>query len=190
VLSIYDISSPANTALLTSLVCPGGQGDVSVYKNLLFMSSRCRMTAGLRHARISVRNLRRPRKSKKTRTRTRKKATHSCSAEGPLPRRKNLRHFRHQKIRNKSQRCRRAAARIRILWSWIRTIKKMSTSTCRERRLCVSRKNWPAARAKNRTKTRTRRLFRIEVIKFRSPRRRTRKSSPVLACLWTRGRAR
>jgi len=36
--SIYDISSPANTALLTSLVCPGGQGDVSVYKNLLFMS--------------------------------------------------------------------------------------------------------------------------------------------------------
>src|SRR6202035_695444 len=36
--SIYDISSPANTTLLTSLVCPGGQGDVSVYKNLLFMS--------------------------------------------------------------------------------------------------------------------------------------------------------
>jgi hypothetical protein len=36
--NIYDISHPANTALLTSLVCPGGQGDVSVYKNLLFMS--------------------------------------------------------------------------------------------------------------------------------------------------------
>jgi hypothetical protein len=36
--SIYDISNPAKTALLTSLVCPGGQGDVSVYKNLLFMS--------------------------------------------------------------------------------------------------------------------------------------------------------
>src|SRR5258706_177797 len=36
--NIYDISSPANAALLTSLVCPGGQGDVSVYKNLLFMS--------------------------------------------------------------------------------------------------------------------------------------------------------
>jgi hypothetical protein len=36
--SIYDISNPANAALLTSLVCPGGQGDVSVYKNLLFMS--------------------------------------------------------------------------------------------------------------------------------------------------------
>jgi hypothetical protein len=36
--NIYDISNPANTKLLTSMVCPGGQGDVSVYKNLLFMS--------------------------------------------------------------------------------------------------------------------------------------------------------
>jgi len=36
--SVYDVSHPANTALLTTLVCPGGQGDVSVYKNLLFMS--------------------------------------------------------------------------------------------------------------------------------------------------------
>jgi hypothetical protein len=36
--NIYDIGQPANTALLTSMVCPGGQGDVSVYKNLLFMS--------------------------------------------------------------------------------------------------------------------------------------------------------
>src|SRR5580704_5649370 len=36
--SIYDIADPANAKLLTSLVCPGGQGDVSVYKNLRFMS--------------------------------------------------------------------------------------------------------------------------------------------------------
>jgi hypothetical protein len=36
--SIYDISDPDHARLLTSLVCPGGQGDVSVYKNLLFMS--------------------------------------------------------------------------------------------------------------------------------------------------------
>jgi hypothetical protein len=36
--NIYDISNPANMTLLTSMVCPGGQGDVSVYKNLLFMS--------------------------------------------------------------------------------------------------------------------------------------------------------
>jgi hypothetical protein len=37
-INIYDISNPAKAALLTSLVCPGGQGDLSVYKNLLFMS--------------------------------------------------------------------------------------------------------------------------------------------------------
>jgi hypothetical protein len=36
--NIYDISNPATATLLTTLVCPGGQGDVSVYKNLLFMS--------------------------------------------------------------------------------------------------------------------------------------------------------
>jgi hypothetical protein len=37
-INIFDISNPANASLLTTLVCPGGQGDVSVYKNLLFMS--------------------------------------------------------------------------------------------------------------------------------------------------------
>ena len=36
--NIFDISDPSKTQLLTSMVCPGGQGDVSVYKNLLFMS--------------------------------------------------------------------------------------------------------------------------------------------------------
>jgi hypothetical protein len=36
--NIYDISDPAKASLLTSIVCPGGQGDPSVYKNLLFMS--------------------------------------------------------------------------------------------------------------------------------------------------------
>ncbi len=37
-MNIYDIADPANARLLTSIVCPGGQGDPSVYKNLLFMS--------------------------------------------------------------------------------------------------------------------------------------------------------
>jgi hypothetical protein len=36
--NFYDISNPAKVSLLTSLVCPGGQGDVSVHGNLLFMS--------------------------------------------------------------------------------------------------------------------------------------------------------
>jgi hypothetical protein len=36
--SFYDISDPRKVSLITTLVCPGGQGDVSVYGNLLFMS--------------------------------------------------------------------------------------------------------------------------------------------------------
>jgi len=36
--NFYDISNPAKISLVTSLVCPGGQGDVSVHGNLLFMS--------------------------------------------------------------------------------------------------------------------------------------------------------
>ena len=37
-INIYDVADPATARLVTSLVCPGGQGDPSVYKNLLFMS--------------------------------------------------------------------------------------------------------------------------------------------------------
>jgi hypothetical protein len=36
--NIYDISNPGSPQLQTSVVCPGGQGDLSVYENLLFMS--------------------------------------------------------------------------------------------------------------------------------------------------------
>ena len=36
--NIYDIANPAAPVHKTSVVCPGGQGDVSVYGNLLFMS--------------------------------------------------------------------------------------------------------------------------------------------------------
>jgi hypothetical protein len=37
-INIYDISNPTKMSLVTSIICPGGQGDVSVYGNLLFMS--------------------------------------------------------------------------------------------------------------------------------------------------------
>ena len=35
---IYDISNPSAPVRRTAFVCPGGQGDLSVYRNLLFMS--------------------------------------------------------------------------------------------------------------------------------------------------------
>jgi hypothetical protein len=36
--NVYDISDPENPELVVSVVCPGGQGDLSVYGDLLFMS--------------------------------------------------------------------------------------------------------------------------------------------------------
>lgn len=47
--NIFDISAPDNPTIVTSVICPGGQGDVSVYGNLLFMSveeSRARVDCG------------------------------------------------------------------------------------------------------------------------------------------------
>ncbi len=37
-INVWDVGNPAKAKLLTSIICPGGQGDVSVYGNLLFMS--------------------------------------------------------------------------------------------------------------------------------------------------------
>lgn len=38
-INFYDIDNPSQVKLTTSLLCPGGQGDVSVYGHLLFMSA-------------------------------------------------------------------------------------------------------------------------------------------------------
>jgi hypothetical protein len=38
-INFYDIDNPKEIKLRTSLICPGGQGDVSVYGHLLFMSA-------------------------------------------------------------------------------------------------------------------------------------------------------
>ncbi|MGB1842502.1 MAG: hypothetical protein ACPHWZ_15430, partial [Longimicrobiales bacterium] len=37
---MYDISNPADPTLSVSVVCPGGQGDVSVYGDLVVMSAQ------------------------------------------------------------------------------------------------------------------------------------------------------
>ena len=48
--NIYNIKKPESPELMTSVVCPGGQGDVSVVENLLIMSveqTRGRLDCGL-----------------------------------------------------------------------------------------------------------------------------------------------
>ncbi len=45
----YNVEDPLSPQLLASIVCPGGQGDVSIYGNLLFMSvqeTRARLDCG------------------------------------------------------------------------------------------------------------------------------------------------
>ncbi len=47
--NIFDISNPTDPTVVTSVICPGGQGDMSVHGNLLFMSveeSRARVDCG------------------------------------------------------------------------------------------------------------------------------------------------
>ncbi|TYL53462.1 hypothetical protein FYC51_07260 [Agromyces mariniharenae] len=54
---VYDISDPGEPTLQSSFVCPGGQGDVSVYGDLLFMSveeTRGRIDCGTQGAGGSV----------------------------------------------------------------------------------------------------------------------------------------
>jgi hypothetical protein len=53
----YSIEDPTKLQLLTSVVCPGGQGDVSVYGNLLFMSveqTRGRLDCGIQGVQETV----------------------------------------------------------------------------------------------------------------------------------------
>ena len=48
--NIYDVENTRKPRVVTSIVCPGGQGDVSIYGNLLFMSveqTRGRIDCGL-----------------------------------------------------------------------------------------------------------------------------------------------
>ena len=55
--NIYDIENPAKPRLIASVVCPGGQGDLSVYGNLLFMSveqTRGRLDCGTQGVKTPV----------------------------------------------------------------------------------------------------------------------------------------
>ena len=138
--NIFDISNPAKTTLLTSMVCPGGQGDPSVYKNLLFMSVEMpngRLDCGTQgfppepasHPPDKLRSA-----EKKTARRQRKKIVSEASGFSILPT---------SRIRSRWLQCKLAAARTRIRWSSIRMIRTTFTSTFPEPLSSVKAKSWP-----------------------------------------------
>jgi hypothetical protein len=54
---VYDVSDPASPTLRTAVVCPGGQGDVSVHGDLLFLSveeTRGRIDCGVQGVAAAV----------------------------------------------------------------------------------------------------------------------------------------
>jgi hypothetical protein len=54
---VYDIADPSNPTLRVAVVCPGGQGDLSVYGDLLFMSveqTRGRVDCGVEGVSLPV----------------------------------------------------------------------------------------------------------------------------------------
>ena len=97
---------PAPT-LKTAYFCPASQSDVSVYKNLLFVSGE---------------GLDRP-------PRLRRAGREGHGQQGAPARHPHLRHHRHRAIRRTSATCRPAAARTRTPCSSIRRIRTTSTST-------------------------------------------------------------
>ncbi len=138
----YDIENPKKPRLVASVVCPGGQGDVSVHGNLLFMSveqTRGRIDCG----------------------------TQGVDGDGQrraLPRRPHLRHQRLAASRSRSPRCRPAADRTRTRSSSIRRTRPTSTSTDRAPARCARPRSWRAARDSIPKEDPNTALFSIDVI--------------------------
>ncbi len=138
-MNIYDISDPAKAKLVTSMLCPGGQGDVSVYKNLMFMSVEMpngRLDCG-------------------------EQGFPPPAQQGPPPAEKDrfrgVRIFDISDLRNPKQvgAVQTAAARTPIRWCSTRKIRPTFTFMFRERRLSVRMKNSPAVQTALRTKIQT-----------------------------------
>ena len=89
---IWNVSNPAAPTLTTAVVCPGGQGDLSVYRNLLFMSVE--ETRAKKDCTLDARGRRRRRASAACASSTSATSPHRCRSAG----------------------CRPAAARTRTRW--------------------------------------------------------------------------
>ena len=153
----YDIENPRRPQLLASVVCPGGQGDVSVYGNLLFMSveqTRGRVDCGVQG--VDERS-----------ARSGFAASVSSISATAQP--------------GRSPPCRRVADRIRIRWSPIRTTRRTCTSTVPAPARSAQERNstgvrWDAGRDPNTA------LFSIDVIQvpLAAPEKRNREPAPHL----------
>ena len=140
------------------MVCPGGQGDVSVYKNLLFMSVE------MPNGRLDCGTQGFPPEPppapghEKEASPTRRASRNVFAASASST-------FRTSRTPSKLLRYRPAAVRIRTRWWWIPTIRTTFISTFPVHRSCVRPKNWPDVPARSPDKDPNTALFRIDVIK-------------------------
>ncbi len=149
--NFYDISNPAKVSLITSLVCPGGQGDVSVYGHLLFMSVE------MPNGRLDCGTQGFPPPPPPAPGHEKERPMPAASPDRFRGVRISI--YPISRIRSRWEQCRPAAAPTPTRWSSIRTTRTTSTSTYREHRSCARRKSWKGAQAKLRIRTRTRRYF-------------------------------
>ena len=138
------LESERSPTLKTAYYCPASQSDVSVYKNLLFVSGEGitgRLDCG-------------------------GAGREGHGEQGAAARPPHLRHHRHRATRRTSATCRRAAARTRTRCSSIRRTRTTSTSTSRARpRVRSPSELAGCVDARCRDKDPNSALFRIEVIK-------------------------
>ena len=138
----YDIEDPKKARLIASVVCPGGQGDVSVFTATCCSCRSSRRAA----ASTAAPRARRTRSAPSASAASGSSTSPTCAS------------------RSRSPPSRPAAARIRIRWSRIRTTTRTCTSTDRGPAPCDRATSWPAARASDPKEDPNTALFSIDVI--------------------------
>ena len=141
---VWDIPNPAQPTLKTAYYCPASQSDVSVYKNLLFVSAE---------APTGAPRLRR------------RRAWQTPVSTGAHPRHPHLRHHGHRESEVRRATCRRAAARTRTRCSSIRRTADNVYVYISGSSAPRSRSELPGCSTLSPSKDPNSALFRIEVIK-------------------------
>ncbi len=147
-MSIFDIGNPAKPSLTTTMICPGGQGDVSVYKIVMFMSVE------MPNGRIDCGTEGFPPEAPSTDAKDKDKGPMDRKPAAQKERFRGVRIFDISNIANPKQvaAVQPAAAHTLTRWSSIPTIRTTSTSTFQALPSSASPKKSPAAPMKRRTK--------------------------------------